>query len=886
MKKYCVCIYWLSAVFVSFATTLQLSQVECTKLAKQYFASGDLARAYPLALQGDKNDAELLGLLGLMYYCGQGVEENQIVGTNYLWRSFELGEMRAGLILTEKVLLPQRELKLAEEVLQKIIKRQKSSDVCRLLGDLERRKDNCDIESAGRWYKESIDEALSPTTKAYEAYGEWLFSAKPFTLLTRDILKKAADGNSWKAQYCLGLIYCAGGSDFAKDFDLAEKYFTAAKNNSDCPALVYAEAVCSLCTIEGFKGNGDSSVEKLKSLFEASRAIGKRNRGVVASLICGAYLEKSKIDMADKWAHIAGGCDVWDAIALVGEYYQSKGESSKAMEYYEKSAKNGSVMGMVALAKSYLVNGTFSNDMVRRYANKAVKIGLENYKNSDLIYHGRMIAENALGEAYCVLAMLEKKEGNMVNASKLILEGLSKCRNHVFLNSLLIDCIRDGTINSNVADQKSYVTMMRLSAEYDRTGCIDVLLAQYLIAYPSIKTSAEEVELLYKRAAGKGNSAAIVYLSSAFLKKENLTKEEKERLYQLLIAAKWRGENDIHYDQVVLSLREGALKGWWEMPNLNVKTIWGRKYYSFMEGVELMCEFDYLNKNKEERICKFKNIKRKILEAQGIQELEQVFPIYISVCDFMSDKNAEESLSIMNDYAQKGNIIAIFFLSIIYSEGINVERDISKAKRMIDIGEYSSLELRGYGVGEQFFTKAMNMMRRRLDDTETNKRVGEEQGMLELISKLEGMASKGVQQAELMLLILCRNGCEGFDKDKQRADLLYERIVSKASASNLRRFAEFCLQGCVERGIPSDVPLAIMLYKKAKEKGDGIAACKLEELLNKKDYQVEKLEIRPRQMKYCRHCGQLLDGDKIGRNCSHCGKDVFQSRRSIYQDVK
>jgi formylglycine-generating enzyme required for sulfatase activity len=25
----------------------------------------------------------------------------------------------------------------------------------------------------------------------------------------------------------------------------------------------------------------------------------------------------------------------------------------------------------------------------------------------------------------------------------------------------------------------------------------------------------------------------------------------------------------------------------------------------------------------------------------------------------------------------------------------------------------------------------------------------------------------------------------------------------------------------------------------------------------------------------CRHCGQLLDGDKIGQNCSHCGKDVF-----------
>ena len=883
MMKCCVCFCWLITVSVSFATTLQLSQADCTKLAKQYFATGDFARAYPLALQGDKNDAELLCFLGLMYYYGQGVEKSHVVGTNYIWRSFKLGEMRAGLILTEKVLLPQRELELAEEVLQEIIKQQKSSDACRLFGDLERLKDNCDFENAGRWYKESTNEALSPTTMAYESYGEWLFYAKPYTLYTRSILKKAAEGNSSKAQYYLGRIYCSGGSDFSKDLDIAANYFTVALNNSDCPALVYADAMCSLCTIEIAKGNIDSSIEKLKSLYKTSRAIGRRNRGYVASWICNLYLENGKIDIADKWADMGKECGVWDGVALLGQYYQSKGERSKAMEYYEKSAKNGSANGVLALAQLYLVNGT----MARQYANKALKIGLENYKNYDLIHHGRMIAENALGGAYCVLAMLEKKEGNMSNAGKLVLEGLSKCRNHIFLNSFLIECIREGTINSNVIDTKSYVTMMRLGAEYDKTGCIDVLFAQYLIANPGMKISVDEVELLYKRAATKGNSAAIVYISSVFLKRENLTKEEKERLYQLLIAAKWRGENDIHYDLAVLSLREGAFKGWWEMPNLNVKTTWGRKLFSFYEGLELMETFNYSNKNKEERVGKFKNIKQKILEAQGIQELEQVLPIYISVCDFMSDENVAESLSVLNKYVQKGNLLAIWFSCIIYYEGINVERDIAKAKKMIDLLETRSMELRGCGVGEQFFTvEAIKKMRQKIDDTRMDNRAGEKQGMLELVNKLEGMAAKGVQQAELMLLILCRNGCEGFNKDVQRADLLYGRILSKASASNLRRFAELCHQGCVERGIPSDVPLAIMLYKKAKEKGDEIAASKLEELLNKKDCRIEKLEIRPRQMNYCRHCGQLLDGDKIGQNCSHCGKDVFQSRRSIYHDVK
>ena len=698
--------------WISYGNPIQLSSYECTKLAKQYFADGDFLRACLLALKGDQNDPELLRILGFMHFSGVGVEGNNVAATNYLWRSFTLGENSSGLFLVEKILLPQRNFTLAEQILLKLVA-QKNAAACRLLGDLNTIRSVPDIEKAGEWYAKSVDVTMSPNEYEFEAYGEWLFFHKPYTLHTRDVLKKAADSNLSKAQYYLARVYCSGGTDFSKDLNLAARYFTRVKDNKNCSPVMYADAICSLSTLKCAEGDFESAEKMLKLLLEDTKAIGKTNRGYVAVLICDNYLETKKdIVNAEKWANIACEYGVWEGVALCGQFYHSRGDLLKAVEYYDKAASNGSAMGMVALAQSNMIKDNGNIDTARQLAEEALKKSLQNYRNYGLIHHGRMIAENALGGAYCVLAMLEKKEGNMSNAGKLVLEGLSKCRNHIFLNSVLIECIREGTINSNVIDTKSYVTMMRLGAEYDKTGCIDVLFAQYLIANPGMKISVDEVELLYKRAATKGNSAAIVHLATEINLNTELTKEEKEKLYQLLMSARKSGENDVYYDRVVVMLKDGADKGWWESPRNVTQVGIKDELAKFAEAAMLMERgLGLISPSINEAYCCFYKAKKKLQAIKSHSEVGGYTPVYISICDLMCGNNVEKSLAVLEESAQRGNLQATVYLYVAYAGGIYVNRNLEKARKLIALLENNAKEMSGLNIGEQLVTpeKIMTM---------------------------------------------------------------------------------------------------------------------------------------------------------------------------------
>ena len=485
-------------------------------------------------------------------------------------------------------------------------------------------------------------------------------------------------------------------------------------------------------------------------------------------------------------------------------------------------------MGMVALAQSNMIKDNGNIDTARQLAEEALKKSLQNYRNYGLIHHGRMIAENALGGAYCVLAMLEKKEGNMSNAGKLVLEGLSKCRNHIFLNSLLIECIREGTINSNVIDTKSYVTMMRLGAEYDKTGCIDVLFAQYLIANPGMKISVDEVELLYKRAATKGNSAAIVHLATEINLNTELTKEEKEKLYQLLMSARKSGENDVYYDRVVVMLKDGADKGWWESPRNVTQVGIKDELAKFAEAAMLMERgLGLISPSINEAYCCFYKAKKKLQAIKSHSEVGGYTPVYISICDLMCGNNVEKSLAVLEEYAQRGNLQATVYLYVAYAGGIYVNRNLEKARKLIALLENNAKEMSGLNIGEQLVTPEKIMTMKKIieisgDDTVTI--VDYRQAAQKIIREAEKMALNGDISAKVFLMTVYRNGWPGVVIDMVRAEKLLKEVMASCTSEELCTAADLSYEGFSRKGLVEDWPLSIMLYKAAVDKGNAVAA--------------------------------------------------------------
>ena len=811
-----------------------LSEDAYTRLAKQYIQKEDFARAFPYALKANQNDPFIRGSLGLMYMTGVGTGKNFDLGTNCLASAFEMGHVASGLALAKYVYIPNGKIDKAREILVRAAEL-KDAMACRMLGDICSGETPPRVEEAGKWYERAVKSCENPSTDEFEAYGRWLYICKPYTLETIKILAKADADHNPNAQMILAKMYASGGEDYVADPRTAISYYKKIVDNDKSTPFQYAEAVSYLhFAVVAATTGMDESRKLLEQLFASERDIGKKNRAFIATMLASGYLEgvDKNISNAEKWAYKAMEYGSWDGLAQCGQYYEQTGDKNKAYDCYVNAATNGSSMGMGYLARTYLgMSGKQYAEASRKWAWAAIKKGLKDSGDSELISMARELATQPVGMAYVTLATLEKNAGNEDVALKLILEGVQKAPTSPFVATGIIDYIREGRIKANDIDLRTFVPIMRACAPGDLSGWMDVVLAQYLYAHPKLVEANDEVEQLYNRAAGKGNSCAILRVYGERSKKNDLTDEEKNNLHKLLLSARKINKFDEHYERVKMQLKMGAESGWWKYAeNEEAGAVDSSdEVVLFGEAAMLMEKGMHYIENNDGRTY-FTEAKKKLQSIdKPSYQVAPYLPVYMAICDLMSGEDAQHAEATLNRYVEKGNLQAIMYLFVAYCAGVNVEQNLPRARELIDQLEKSAKEKEGLGVGERLVTpekiKQMRMsvdmaekqgrkISRNFKDTETGK----------FVARLERLAEAGDAKGELGLSMICRSGLPGFPADTKRADTLFNRAIKHANVVDLEACADGCYTGGPHGRIPKDLPRALLLYKLAADKGSASAA--------------------------------------------------------------
>ena len=233
--------------------------------------------------------------------------------------------------------------------------------------------------------------------------------------------------------------------------------------------------------------------------------------------------------------------------------------------------------------------------------------------------------------------------------------------------------------------------------------------------------------------------------------------------------------------------------------------------------------------NEKKSRASLQNVRNNLREIRRDSEWQKVVPLYLAMCDFHEQgKSCIVAVSKIQEYAERGNVIAMPYLIVAYGDGIGVKQNFDEARRWIDILENKCKELHDHDLDEylnMMFPDGLENGIKRFKDMLNSFENNAAHKAKEATPKQEQMRAALEEKVKAkeyfaiwMLAEAYEHGRWGYKKDQRKADELYDEVKSNASDHDLFEIGNMYFKGA--SSLPPDMERAQYWYGLSAQKGN------------------------------------------------------------------